>query len=179
MVWKGLISFIIIIAFTLIRGKFDGIRCGNLVWYDLVHVARTLSFSWYQNRLNLFNIHHLKKSTYFHWFCIFYFSIPASRDTSFDPITNTWAGWPDTKGKMFEKFTAQQFFSQLNPRNFKGGIGSLFDPCVNAMGQWPYWPSRMEVSYCTFGFNSIIQGNLRTLSLPCDSPRDNLHACII
>ena len=22
---------------------------------------------------------------------------------------------------------------------FKGGIESFFDPCVNAMGQWPYW----------------------------------------
>ena len=35
------------------------------------------------------------------------------------------------------------------------GIGSLFDPCVNAMGQRPYWLSRMEVSYCTFGFGAI------------------------
>ena len=44
---------------------------------------------------------------------------------------------------------------QLLPRNLKGGIGSLFDPCVNAMGRRPYWPSCMEVSYCTFGFGVI------------------------
>ena len=37
-------------------------------------------------------------------------------------------------------------------RNFKGGIGSLFDSCVNAMGRRPYWPSREGESYCTFGF---------------------------
>ena len=41
------------------------------------------------------------------------------------------------------------------PRNLKGGIGSLFDPCVNAMGRRPYWPSRMEVSYFTLGFGVI------------------------
>ena len=42
----------------------------------------------------------------------------------------------------------------FGPRNFKGGIGSLFDPCVNAMGRRPYWPSRMEVSYCKVPSNS-------------------------
>ena len=26
--------------------------------------------------------------------------------------------------------------------------------CVNAMRRWPYWPSRMEVSYCTSGFGT-------------------------
>ena len=56
------------------------------------------------------------------------------------------------------------------PRNLKGGIGSLFDPPVNAMVRRPYWSSRVEVSYCTFGFGAIIQRNLRTLSLPHDSP---------
>ena len=69
-------------------------------------------------------------------------------------------------------------FYPLKPRNLKGGIRSLFDPFVNAMGPGP-WPSRMEVSYCTFGFGAIIQGDLRTLSLPCDSPRSNLYACVI
>ena len=64
-------------------------------------------------------------------------------------------------------------------KEFKGGIGSPFDPCVNAMRQQPYWPSRMEVSYCSSGFGAIIQRNLHTTSLPCDSPCDNLCACII
>ena len=32
-------------------------------------------------------------------------------------------------------------------RNLKGGVGSLFDPCVNVMGWQPYCPSRAEVSY--------------------------------
>ena len=41
------------------------------------------------------------------------------------------------------------------PRNSKGGIGSLFDPCVNAMRRRPYCPSGMEASYCTFGFGMI------------------------
>ena len=58
------------------------------------------------------------------------------------------------------------------PKNFKGGIRSLFDPCVNTMGQRPYCSSRMEMSYCTFGFSVIIQCNLCTLSLPRDSPRN-------
>ena len=37
------------------------------------------------------------------------------------------------------------------------------------MGRRPYWPSRMEVSYCTFGFGAIIRRDLRTLSLRRDS----------
>ena len=63
-------------------------------------------------------------------------------------------------------------------RNLKAGIGSLFDPCVNAR-RWPYWLSRMEASYCTFGFGAIIRRDLRTLSLPRDSLGDNLYACVI
>ena len=55
------------------------------------------------------------------------------------------------------------------PRNFNKGIGSLFDPCVNAMGQQPYCPSRMVARNCTFGFGAIIRCDLRTLSLPRDS----------
>ena len=44
---------------------------------------------------------------------------------------------------------------RIKPRNLKGGIGPLFDPCVNAMGRRPFWPSRMEVSYCTFGLKQL------------------------
>ena len=33
--------------------------------------------------------------------------------------------------------------------------GLFFDPCVNAMRRWPYWPSRTEVSYWTFRFCGI------------------------
>ena len=40
-------------------------------------------------------------------------------------------------------------------RNLNGELGLLFDPCVNAMGWQPYWPSCMEASYCTFGFGAI------------------------
>ena len=57
-----------------------------------------------------------------------------------------------------------------NTQNFKGGIGSLFDPNVNAIGR-PYWPSPMEVSYFTFRFGAISQRDLCILSLPCDSRR--------
>ena len=67
----------------------------------------------------------------------------------------------------------------IHPRNLKGGIGSLFYPCVSAMGQQPYCPSRTRVSYCTFRFGAIIWHDLRTLSLPRDSPRYNLYACVI
>ena len=63
-------------------------------------------------------------------------------------------------------------------RNLKRGIGSLFDPCVNAMGRQPYWPSHMEVSYCTFGFGANIQRDLRILLLPRDSPHDNLSGVL-
>ena len=52
----------------------------------------------------------------------------------------------------------------LIPRNLKGGIRSLFDPCVKAMGQWPFWQSCMEVSYRTTGF-AFIRHNLCTVSL--------------
>ena len=62
------------------------------------------------------------------------------------------------------------------PRNLKGEILSLFDPCINALGQWPYCPSRMEVSYCTFGFGAIIRRDLRTLSRWLKCMRElNLH----
>ena len=44
-------------------------------------------------------------------------------------------------------------------RNIKERIGSPFGPSVNAM-------RRMEVSYDTFEFGTIIQCNLCTLSLP-------------
>ena len=47
------------------------------------------------------------------------------------------------------------------------------------MGRRPYCPSCMEVSYCTFAFGAIIRRDLRTLSLPCDSLRDNQYVCMI
>ena len=78
----------------------------------------------------------------------------------------------DSKSKM----TLQL---QYMLRDFKERIVSLFDPCANAMGWGPYWPSSMEVSYCTFGFGTIIRPDLRTLLLPHDSRSDNLHACAI
>ena len=59
--------------------------------------------------------------------------------------------------------------SLVVPKEFKRGIRSLFDPCVNAMGRRPYCPSHMEVSYCTFGFGAIIRCNLHTLPLSHDS----------
>ena len=67
----------------------------------------------------------------------------------------------------------------LRSRNLKGEIRFLFWPCVNTMSWRPYCLSRMEVIYCTFGFGAIIRRDLRTLFLPCDSPRDNLYACVI
>ena len=62
-------------------------------------------------------------------------------------------------------------------RNIKGGIWSLFDPCVNAMEPRPYWPSRMEVTYCTFGFAPSF--DMITLLLPRDLRHDSLYACVI
>ena len=76
---------------------------------------------------------------------------------------------------FFKLFSVEVLYA----RNLKGGIGSLFDPCVNTTGQRPYCPSRMEVSYCTFGFGAIIQCDLRTLSLPCDSLRKYQYVCVI
>ena len=61
-------------------------------------------------------------------------------------------------------------------RNFKGGIRSLLEPCANVMGRRPYWPLRMEASYSTFRFGTIIWHDLTTLFLPRDSLRDNLQA---
>ena len=61
----------------------------------------------------------------------------------------------------------------------KGESGLFFGPCVNAMAWRPYCPSCMEASYCTFGFGTFIRRDLRTLSLPRDSPRDHQYACVI
>ena len=44
-------------------------------------------------------------------------------------------------------------------RKFKGGIGSFFHSCVNAMEWLPYCRSCMEASYCTFGFGAIYAHN--------------------
>ena len=77
--------------------------------------------------------------------------------------------------KQGETWTSHGPIPQLLTKEFKRGVGSVFDNCVNAMGRRPYWPSRMEVSYCTLGFGAIIQCDLRISSLP----RDNLYACVI
>ena len=63
-------------------------------------------------------------------------------------------------------------------KEFKRG-SLFFDSCVNATERWPYWLSRMEASYCTFGLGTIIRHDLHTLSLPRNSPCDNLYACVI
>ena len=67
---------------------------------------------------------------------------------------------------------------EVLPRNFKGGIGSNFDPCFNTMGRWPYLLSRIEVSYCTFGFAAITRRDQRILSFPRDSQLNNPYACV-
>ena len=36
--------------------------------------------------------------------------------------------------------------------NMGGKGGSLFHPCVTAVERRPCWQSRMEATYCTFGF---------------------------
>ena len=64
--------------------------------------------------------------------------------------------------------------STVDKRNLKVGIRSLFDSCVNTIGRRPYWPSHVEVSYCTFGFDMIIRHDQGTSSLPRDSLRNNL-----
>ena len=80
---------------------------------------------------------------------------------------------------MYIIIVQDSIFFDIKARNLKGGIGSRFDPRVNALGQRPYWPSRMEVSYCTFGFGAIIRCDLHTLSLPRDSPFDNPFVWVI
>ena len=40
----------------------------------------------------------------------------------------------------------------VNPRKFKGGIWSLFDPVLTLWGGGHIGSSRMEQSYCTSGF---------------------------
>ena len=60
-----------------------------------------------------------------------------------------------------QKLTAHIFFHQVSKnlyptKEFEGGIGSLFDLCVNALRWRTFWRSHMEVSYCTSGFGAII-----------------------
>ena len=57
----------------------------------------------------------------------------------------------------------------MKSRNFKERIRSPSGPCVNAMGQRPYWPPYMEESFCTFRFGAIIWCNLHTLLVKLDS----------
>ena len=55
-------------------------------------------------------------------------------------------------------FYEAECFTHVNlSRKFKGEMGSLYDPCVKAMGQQPYWPSHMEVSYCIFRFGQTFE----------------------
>ena len=56
-------------------------------------------------------------------------------------------GYPGPPTMLCNKFTIppriklhSSFLVQKNQGILKGGIGSLFEPCVNAMGQQPYWP---------------------------------------
>ena len=71
------------------------------------------------------------------------------------------------------------FIRSVIIKESKRGNRVSFDPYGNAMWRRPYCPSRVEVSCCTFGFDAIIRRDLRTLSLPRDSPRDNFYACVI
>ena len=69
---------------------------------------------------------------------------------------------------------------ELNPWNLKGESGLFLTPVLMQWGgshiDCHVW---RRVNYCTFGFDEIIQCDLRTLPLPCDSPRDNLYVCVI
>ena len=93
----------------------------------------------------------------------------------------TWVNCPQNLVKAHKmlrpraKMTLENMFIQ---RNLKGGIGSLFDPCVNAMG-WGGHIGHHLWSYCTFRFGAIIRRDLYTLSLPRDSPCDYLYACVL
>ena len=80
------------------------------------------------------------------------------------------------KRKRKEK---KNLFPTDRPYHEKGiyGQANYFFSWPNAMGRWLYWPSGMEVCYCTFGFGAIIRHDLRTL--PHDLPRSDLYACVI
>ena len=80
---------------------------------------------------------------------------------------------------VFQNQIFKSSFTTKEFKNLKRRIGSLFDPCVNAMGRRPCWPSHMEQSYCTFGFGAIIRRDLRISSLSRDSLRDNVYAYVI
>ena len=64
-------------------------------------------------------------------------------------------------------------------KEFRRGNRISFDHCVIAMGSGHIARQVWEVSYRTFGFGAIIRRDLRTLSLPRDSPRDNQYAFTI
>ena len=61
-------------------------------------------------------------------------------------------------------------------KEFKRGIGSLFDPCVNATGRQPFWRTHMEVSYCISGFSAIIRHDF--IIVMC-SPHNNLIESVL
>ena len=83
------------------------------------------------------------------------------------------------KSRNLTDFKIYIVIIRLQLKEFKGEIWSLFYLCVNAMGRRTYCPSRMEVSNGTSRFGAIIRRDLHSLSLPCDSPRDNLYAYVI
>ena len=69
--------------------------------------------------------------------------------------------------------------NELLSRNLKGESGLFLTPVLTLWGRRPYCPSRIEASYCTFGSGAIIWRDVRTLSLPRDSPGDSQYACVI
>ena len=87
-------------------------------------------------------------------------------------------------GDLAFYYTLYLWLLQLfRSRNLKGGIRSLFDPRVNAMGRPPYCSSRMEVSYrghpC-LGLAAIFAGMLYNVQIiQKSSTRNIMHASII
>ena len=151
-------------------------------WVVSTFFGRTsVSFLWKWGELHVFKLYcSFITVLVFKWYCsltpvilvlLRVFNGQQKRDSK-DKIP---IGLNSSKRVVLSKMSTLCFTvkGRLTLRNLKGGILSLFDPCVNAMGQRPYWPSRMEVSYCTFRFGANILRNLRTLSSPRDSTRDN------
>ena len=59
-----------------------------------------------------------------------------------------------------------RFGRVCKPRKFKEGIGSLFDPCVNAIGQRPYWPPQQIPPLNFLGVKIFLICNIYVVAFP-------------
>ena len=96
---------------------------------------------------------------------------------SFGVMENSPVPREETRSKVLSNARVRKciLIFVVKSRNLKGGIGSLFDPYVNAIGAAVILP----ITYGSELLYLWIWHDLHTLAVPRDSPHDNQYACVI